>query len=101
MILGLFFIALGALIHFGKFHNLIAGYNTMSASDKKKVDIEGIGKLFWYVMLAIGLAIIAMNGVLFLLDSTELKEAFVGGILIIGLGFLIWQSNSSRYKIEE
>ena len=99
MIIGLFFISLGALIHYGKLYNLIAGYNTMPTSEKKKVDIEGVAKLFWYVMLVMGLAFMSLKSVILTLDIAEYKEVLFWGILIIGLGFLIWQSNPNRYKV--
>lgn len=42
LFVGLLFIIMGVLIYF--FPNLIAGYNTMSKEDKKKVDIKGLSK---------------------------------------------------------
>ena len=99
MIIGLIFIALGALIHFAGLYSLIAGYNTMNSEEKEMVDIEGIGKLFWYVMLAMGLAFMSLKPVVIALEITDYTEFVFWGILVIGLGFLIWQSNSSRYQI--
>lgn len=40
------FIILGILIKYGKLYVLIAGYNTMSKEEQKKVDIQGIASVY-------------------------------------------------------
>lgn len=100
ILLGLFFIALGALIHFGNMYFLIAGYNTMPKEEKAKVDVTGIARLFWYVMLIIGALIILVDGVSYYIDIANLKETILFVIIITGVILLLALSNSDRYKIK-
>ncbi len=58
LFVGLFFIILGVLIYF--FPNLIAGYNTMTKEDKKKVDINGLSKLMRNSFIIFGIYIIVI-----------------------------------------
>lgn len=45
IIIGIFFIIIGAAIHLLKWHFLISGYNTMSKEKKANVDAEGLARL--------------------------------------------------------
>ena len=70
---GAIFIILGAVIHFAKAYDLIAGVNTMSKEEKEKTDLEGIGKLFWQVMLTMGILFIlclqtVMENIIFMIQ---------------------------------
>ncbi len=40
------FIVLGALVKYGRMHFLIAGYNTLSSSEKERIDVNGVAKIF-------------------------------------------------------
>ena len=52
--IGIFFIIIGICIKFFKMYFLIAGYNTMSAKEKEKYNIEKIANLFLGVMVLMG-----------------------------------------------
>jgi len=45
IIIGVFFIVIGLLVHVFKWYFLISGYNTMSKEKKANVDTEGLGRL--------------------------------------------------------
>ncbi len=45
LILGMFFIIIGLMVHVFKWYFLISGYNTMSKEKKVNVDTEGLGRL--------------------------------------------------------
>ena len=58
LFVGLLFIIMGVLIYF--FPNLIAGYNTLSKEDKKKVDIKGLSKFIRNSFIIFGIYIIVI-----------------------------------------
>lgn len=56
LIIAIFFIICGLLIHKFKLYWLIAGYNTMSKEEKSKVDIKGLARnmgIMFYLIAAI------------------------------------------------
>lgn len=87
----------GAAIHFGKLYFLIAGYNTLSKMEKDKVDIQGIGKLFWFVMLAIGLIISGIDALSMVVEMGVFKEYLTWSTIGVGMAFLLLKSNSTKY----
>ena len=52
-------VLLGILVRF--FPNLIAGYNTMSAEQKKNVDVKGLSRFMCLRLAAIGIGWIALG----------------------------------------
>lgn len=52
-------VLLGILVRF--FPNLIAGYNTMSAEQKKNVDVKGLSRFMYSSLAAIGIGWIALG----------------------------------------
>ena len=52
-------VLLGILVRF--FPNLIAGYNTMSAEQKKNVDVKGLSRFMCLSLAAIGIGWIALG----------------------------------------
>lgn len=95
---GAIFIILGAVIHFAKAYDLIAGVNTMSKEEKEKMDLEGIGKLFWHVMLTMGILFILLDASSKVLSEPNISYYGMWVIMIPGLAYLIIQSNSDKYK---
>ena len=61
---GLFFILIGILVYL--YPNLLAGYNTMSKEEKKKVKIKTIKKIVSISFIAYGLFLALFNGIFFL-----------------------------------
>ena len=92
------FIVLGILIKYGKFYNLIAGYNTMSKEEKAKYNIEKIATLFRNVMFF--MAFLITIGYIFsnMFDSEKLGVYTIIISTLIGIQFLLIKSNSKAYK---
>ena len=59
MIVAVVFIILGVAIRYCKWYFLIAGYKTMSAEEKQKVNIEKVATLFRDVMFITAFILIA------------------------------------------
>ncbi len=95
------FLVLGALIKYGKMYFLISGYNTMRAEEKAKYDIKGIANLFWQAMLGMAI-IIALGTLLKILFGEEKWEVYSLVLaVVLGLPYLLIQSNSKRYKLPQ
>lgn len=100
IVTAIIFIVLGCLIKYAKLYNLIAGYNAMSKEEKQKYDIQGIGNLFWVVMLFMA-AIMILGYLLSLIFNNQNMEIVCFFIaLIVGIPYLLIQSNSKKYKKE-
>lgn len=95
------FIVLGILIKYGKMYYLIAGYNTMPKEEKDKYDIEGIATLFRNVMFGMAFIIIIAHFVAKQMESQYIEFFAMFGAIIIGVAYLLVQSNSSKYKIDK
>jgi len=96
----LIFIFLGILIKYGKMYNLIAGYNTMSKKEKKKVDIKGIATLMRNVMF--GMALLILIGYLISKQTKNenIEIIFLFIAILIGITYLLIKSNSDKYKLK-
>lgn len=99
--IAILFIVLGALIKYGKMYFLIAGYNTMPKEKKENYDIEGIATLFRNVMF--GMALIIIVGVLIAkwLENLDIEFYALLLAMIIGISYLLFKSNSKKYKINK
>lgn len=91
-------IFIGALIHFGKMYNLIAGYNTMSKEEKAHYDIEEIGKLFFYVMVYMAAIIAIGAGLTYVYQNPKLEVYGLIVAVLTGIPYLLIQSNSKKYR---
>ncbi len=99
MILAAFiFIILGFLIKNGKMYNLIAGYNTMTAEEKSKYDIEAIATLFRNVMFFMAGLIILGYILSYYLQNPSLYMKFFWIAMVIGIPYLLIRSNSKKFK---
>ncbi|GAB5555230.1 MAG: hypothetical protein Sapg2KO_48210 [Saprospiraceae bacterium] len=92
------FILLGASIKYGKLYFLIAGYNTMSAQEQEKYDIEGIATVFWQAMLGMGLLLIMGQIIANYLAIKDLEFALFFVTIIAGIAYLLVKVNSDKYK---
>lgn len=80
-------LVLGILIKFFKAHFLIAGYNIMSAEEKKRVDIDGLASLLGYGLIAGGVllflgGVIHRYGILYA-SAISLVLYFIGLVLLL------------------
>ena len=92
------FIILGVLVKYGKMYFLIAGYNTMSSSEKEQVNVETIANVFRNGMFGMALVIIAGYFISkFTGDQSIYRIAFFAAIFV-GLPYLIVASNLKKHK---
>ncbi|MFT5256201.1 MAG: hypothetical protein ACI9RL_001556 [Candidatus Paceibacteria bacterium] len=99
IMVAIIFIVLGLLITYGKLYRLIAGYNTMSKEEQKKVDIQGIANVFRNGMFGMA-ALLLLGSALSLWLADDRIELYLFFISIaIGLPYILIVSNSNKYKI--
>ena len=101
IIAAIIFIILGTLIKYGKLYFLIAGYNTMPKEEKEKYDIEGIVTIFRNAMF--GMAFIIITGFFTAkwMENPSIEMYAFWSAMIIGIPYLLIQSNSKKYKIKK
>ncbi|MBD1261788.1 DUF3784 domain-containing protein [Maribacter polysiphoniae] len=92
------FIVLGILIKYGKMYWLIAGYNTMPKEEKENYNIEGIANVFRNAMFGMALIIIAGFFIAKLTENPNIQYYAFGISMIIGIPYLLIQSNSKKHK---
>ena len=71
--------------------SLIAGYNTMSAKGKQKIDVEGIATLFRNVMFSMAGLIILGSIINYYFNWPEIESYIFFPTLTVGVGWLIIQ----------
>lgn len=98
IVIALLFILFGILIKYGKMYFLIAGYNTMSKEKKQNYNIEGIATLFRNVMF--GMALLIFIGYFFswLVEIPAIQMVTFSAALVIGVPYLVIESNSKKFK---
>ena len=95
------FMILAILVKHRRMHFLIAGYNTMSAEEKAKYDIEKIATLFRNVMFGMAVACIAGYFISVWLNSLMAEIITLFSTVTVGAAILIIKSNSKKYRIGE
>lgn len=98
MLVAILFIVLGGLIKYGKMYFLIAGYNTMSKTEKEKYDINSIATVFRNAMF--GMAALILLGVLVarLTQISQIENIAFWVALVLGIPYLMIRSNAKRFK---
>lgn len=94
------FIVLGILVKHGKMYFLLAGYNTMSVEEKENYDIVGLATFFRNVMFVMAIIILMGTGLSYWLQKPTYETYFMIGSLVIGVPYLLIQSNSKKYKVK-
>ncbi len=94
----LIFIIIGIAIKYGKMYFLIAGYNTLSKEDQKKIDIQGIANLLRNVMFTMALILIAGYFIVHKFNI-DIEDILITCTTVIGVLFLVIRSNSKKYKL--
>ncbi|MBN7810158.1 DUF3784 domain-containing protein [Algoriphagus sp. H41] len=96
--IAILFIVLGALVKYGKMHFLIAGYSSLSSSEKDRIDVDSVANVFrngFFGMAAVILAAEVYGR--FTGDLTIQKPAFFAAIFI-GLPYVIIASNLKKNR---
>lgn len=99
LLVATFFVILGALVKNGKMYFLIAGYNTMSAEEKAKYDIEGIAKVFRNGFFAMAILMIAISKIPFGLDPNNLEFISIMVSTFAGVAYILIKVNSKKYRV--
>jgi len=98
--ISIFFVILGIAIKNGKLYFLMAGYNTLPEEEKKKYDVEGIASVFRNAMFFMAFVISLGYYTAQWTETTEIKFYSFYGALIIGISYLLINSNKNKYKLD-
>jgi hypothetical protein len=96
--IAILFLFLGAMVKYGKWYFLIAGYNTMSANEKDRVNVGAVANVFRNAMF--GMALVIISGYLiskYTGDISIQKTVFFAAVFI-GMPYLIIASNLIKNK---
>jgi hypothetical protein len=100
IILGLIFIVLGFGIKYAKMYFLIAGYNTMSAAEKARINSEAVATLFRNVFATLGAVLIFSELLIDYFKWPELGEYIQLPAILIAVVWIILRSNSKKYRYD-
>ena len=90
LLTGFILIICGLLVK--QYPNLIAGYNTMSARDREKVDFVKLSTMMRNYLVVIGAIVIIVGIILFLLDIKEsLRLLSLSAIVVIGVFIMVFK----------
>ncbi len=88
----------GIAIKYGKMYFLIAGYNTMSATNKSKYDIQRIASLIGNSFFVMAFMILAGYFVSEWLGDSNLKLISTNIAVITGVVYILISVNSRKLK---
>lgn len=101
MILSIFIVILAAiLVKYGKMYFLIAGYNTMSATKKRKYNIKRIANTIGNVLFAIAFLMSVGYILSKWLENPKIEMVSTNIAVIFGVLYLLIVLNSGKFKIE-
>ena len=93
---GIILIICGILVK--KYPNLIAGYNTLSEAEKKKIDIKHLSGFMRNCLIIIGaVSIIVTIALYFIGVKNTYRFMVTTGIVVIGLIYMLVQGTSKKY----
>ena len=93
-LIGFIFIICGLLVK--NFPNLIAGYNTMSAEEKKNIDIKKFSTFLHNGLIIIGALLIIASVIFYFIGITLLYRLLVD-VIIIFFGLLYTLINAPKH----
>lgn len=94
LILGAFFAGIGFLIHEGNAKYLLAGYNTMGESERKKVDLSRFLPYFRHFHLFLGASFTVLGLLVYQVGGNVAVSAFVSLYPIGAYMYFMWRSGS-------
>tara|TARA_B100000745_G_C19960538_1_gene324629 strand:+ start:188 stop:499 length:312 start_codon:yes stop_codon:yes gene_type:complete len=93
---GIILIISGVLVK--KYPNLIAGYNTLSEAEKKKIDIKHLSGFMRNCLIIIGaVSIIVTIALYFIGVKNTYRFMVTTGIVVIGLIYMLAQGTTKKY----
>ena len=84
-------------MHVSKYPNLIAGYNTMTAEQKKKVDVKGLSNFMRRSLCVIAVLMIVSYFVMVARSVNEKAVSVVSTMLIPIIGSIYMVVKAQRY----
>jgi len=93
MILGVFFIVMGLMVHVLKWHFLISGYNTMPKEKKAKVDADGLGRLIGIYFYINGGLLIVMG----IFQALGFKPVLIPYLIFFGISTVYMLIKAQKY----
>ena len=101
IIMGIIIATIGIIIQKSRSYNLIAGYNTMSSKERKKINIELVAKVIRNAFIILGLIWIFIPIICDYLGFTIFKYWILIALHLIVCALLIIIINTSdKYKIK-
>lgn len=100
IVTAIIFIVCGILIKYLKMYFLIAGYNTMSKEKQARYDIKGIAAMMGNTLFVMAFVLILGIWASDWFDDPIFEFYILFGTSIVGVGYILIQSNSSKYKID-
>jgi hypothetical protein len=94
LITGTILIVTGYLVK--KFPDLIAGYNTLSDSQKKKVSIDGLSSMMRNYLIVTGILVILIGLVMTILEIKQHYSIMIISLVIV-LAVIFMISKSQKY----
>jgi hypothetical protein len=100
IIFGITFAILGIVIQRTRSYSWIAGYNTMSSEERKKINIELVAKAFRNALIILGLIWIVIPVISDILRLSKLKYLILLGLhLAVCIILIIIVNTQDRYKV--
>lgn len=93
--LGLFFLAIGYLVTENNAKYLLAGYNTMSEEERKRIDIRAYIPYFRKFHLFLGLSFVILGALVLYVLGEEAGSIFLGVYPIAAYLYFLW--SGSKY----
>jgi len=97
-LLGIFFIVLGIIIKHGKLYNAIAGYNTLSEEERKKVAIDKLATLVRNSLVTMGVLMIAGDAAATFFEEEKIATLTFFLVIPLGTALLLALGNTDTYK---
>ncbi len=94
LITGTILIITGFLVK--KFPDLIAGYNSLTDTQKKKVNIDGLSSMMRNYLIAIGILVILIGLVMTILEVKQHYSIMITSLVIV-LAVIFMISKSQKY----
>ncbi len=95
--LGLILVIMAIVLLLGKGAFLIAGFNTMSESEKKKYDTKALCRFMGKVLLPIGILMpsVAIGEII---NIPWISGAYTGVVVILSLFAVIYSNTGNRFR---
>jgi len=91
--MGVFFIILGNILTVNNASTLLAGYNTMSEAERKKVDIQAFVPYFRQFHIFLGVSFLVLGLLLHYVFGESVSGIFIAVYPLIAYAYFMWTSS--------